>query len=60
VPGGLVEYLNIPIPLATVISAGKATLYELDTHYGVADLWQLLEIITVDNHNKMILNKPKG
>ncbi|WP_019210812.1 hypothetical protein [Yersinia massiliensis] len=58
-PSGLVEYLNIPAPIATVISAGKASLHELDTVYGVADLWMMLEVITVDNHNARIMNQPK-
>lgn len=56
-PGGFVEYRNIPSPIATVISSGKATLHELDTVYGVADLWMILEVIAVDSHNKMIMQK---
>lgn len=36
-----------------------ATLHELDTVYGVQDLWDMLEVITVDAHNSRILNTPK-
>jgi len=54
-----VEYANVPRTIATVISAGKATLHELDTVYGIEDLWSMLEVITVDNHNYRVLNAPK-
>ncbi|MES3389891.1 transcription elongation factor GreA [Enterobacter hormaechei] len=56
-PCGLVEYTNVPSTIATVISAGKATLHELDTVYGLEDLWMLIEIIQVDRHNEAVLNK---
>ena len=51
-PRGLIEYANVPPTLATVISARLATLHELDTVYGLRDLWDMLEINTVDNHNQ--------
>jgi hypothetical protein len=34
-----------------VISAGKATLRELQTYYGTKDLYDLLEIVAVDAYN---------
>jgi hypothetical protein len=37
-----------------VVSARLATLHELQTVYGVKDLYDLLEIIAVDNYNQMI------
>jgi hypothetical protein len=40
-----------------VISSGKATLVELDTVLGMDDLYDLLEIIMVDAHNRAIINK---
>jgi hypothetical protein len=42
-----------------VVSKGKATLHELDTVYSTEDLYDMLEIISVDSHNYYILNKPK-
>lgn len=42
-----------------MVSARLASLHELDTVLGVEDLWVLLEINTVDNHNAAILSKPK-
>jgi hypothetical protein len=35
-----------------VISAERATLHELQTVYGVADLFNLAEVIGVDAHNR--------
>jgi hypothetical protein len=36
-----------------------ATLHELDTVYGVEDLYDLLEIIIVDSENQHRVNKAK-
>lgn len=44
------------MPLGAVISSKLATLHELDTVYGVQDMWDLLEIVTVDNHNSGVIN----
>jgi hypothetical protein len=41
----------VPRTIATVVSSRHASLHELDTVYGLEDLWQLLEVITVDAHN---------
>lgn len=54
---GLTDYVNVPKTIATVVSSRLATLYELDSVYGVEDMWRLLEIITVDNYNRMVVNK---
>jgi hypothetical protein len=40
-----------------VISAKLATLRELQTVYGVADLYMLAEIIQVDGFNQRLANK---
>ena len=49
----------MPRILGTVLSRGFATLHELDTIYGTEDLFDLLEIISVDAHNERILTTPK-
>nr|WP_071933912.1 transcription elongation factor GreA [Xenorhabdus hominickii] len=51
----MIEYTNVPKTVAAVIAAGKATLAELDTVYGVEDMWTMLEIIQVDNHNARVM-----
>ena len=53
------DYLNVPRSIATVVSSRHATLHELDTVYSVQDLWELLEIITVDSYNTNLVNTPK-
>lgn len=35
-----------------------ATLHELQTIYGAQDLYNLLEVLVVDNYNERVLNKP--
>ena len=50
--------MNVPQPLGRVISSRLATPYELDTVYGLVDLYDMLEILAVDNHNQGIANKP--
>lgn len=57
---GLIDYPNMPRTLGTVISAGRATLHELETVYGMEDVYDMLEIIMVDAHNQRILNKKGG
>jgi len=52
-----VNYENIPRTIATIVSSKLATLHELDTVYGVEDLWRLLEVNTVDNYNQMVINR---
>ena len=52
------EYVNVPRAIGAVISAGRASLRELDTVYGVADLYLLLEIVMIDAANQRIANAP--
>ncbi|MYO76016.1 transcription elongation factor GreA, partial [Salmonella enterica subsp. enterica serovar 4,12:i:-] len=51
----MVDYVNVPRTIATVISSGKASKVELDSVLGVQDLWDLLEIIQVDAHNERVM-----
>lgn len=53
----LVEYQATSQTIATVVSARLATLHELDTVYGVEDLWILIEINAVDRHNASIASQ---
>jgi len=39
------------------VSAKLATLLELDTVYGIKDLYDLLEIVVVDAHNNWIAHQ---
>lgn len=39
-----------------MISSGKATLHELDTVYSVEDVYDMIEVLRVDAHNRNILD----
>jgi len=49
----------VPGIFGTVISKGLATLHEIDTVYGTQDIYDMLEVIAVDNHNHNLINKAK-
>lgn len=42
-----------------MVGARLATIHELETVYGVADLYDMLEIHAVSGFNKYIANQPK-
>lgn len=48
----------MPRAIGTVVSRRVATLYELQHHYGAEDLYNMLEILVVDNYNERVLSKP--
>lgn len=50
----------MPRTIGAVISSGKATLVELDTVLGLQDVYDLLEIVAVDEHNRRTLEKKSG
>ena len=52
-----IDYQATTKAIATVVSSKLATLHELDTVYGVEDLWILLEVNAVDRHNAYIASK---
>ena len=55
----LIEYQATTQAIATVVSSKLATLHELDTIYGVEDMWILLEINAVDRHNAYLMSQTK-
>jgi len=48
------EYANVSGAIASVVVARVATLHELQTVYGVEDLYDLLEIASVETYNKAL------
>jgi len=46
----------VPQVIGTVISRRLATLHELETVYGSQDLYDLMDIITVDDYNQGVIN----
>jgi len=46
--------------VGAIVSSRLATLYELGEHLGTEDLYILLEILTVDNHNQRVANERRN
>ncbi len=51
------EYANVPRIIGTLVSRRMATLAELDTVLGTEDIFDLIEIVSVDDHNQHLINK---
>lgn len=54
---GLREYPNVPRAIGAAVSLKMATLHELDTVYGVKDLYDLLEVAAIDGYNRRMIQK---
>lgn len=54
------NYENLPKQIGIVVSAKMATLHELDTVYGVMDLYDILEIMSVDNYNQALAREQQA
>lgn len=42
-----------------MVASRLATYYELQTIYGVEDLYNLIEVLAVDSHNQGVARKQK-
>lgn len=42
----------MPRTVGMVLSSGKATLREMEEYYSVEDLYDLIEVVLVDAHNR--------
>lgn len=49
--------MNIDPVIAHVISRRLATLKEVDEYYGTEDIFDMLEILSVDDNNQAIANE---
>lgn len=47
----------MPQTIAAVVNSKLATLHELSTVYGVEELYDLLEIIAVEAHNRRVMSE---
>ncbi|MGF6444395.1 hypothetical protein QF002_005206 [Paraburkholderia youngii] len=45
-------YANVPHSIAFAISSGLCRLHELQTIYGLEDMWDLIEVHSVNIHNQ--------
>ncbi|MBK3786514.1 transcription elongation factor GreA [Paraburkholderia aspalathi] len=46
------DYVNVPYSIAFAITSGFASLHDLQTVYGIEDLWDLIEIHAVNCFNE--------
>ena len=53
--GGLAEYKNLPASVGTVISSRMATLVECQSVLGIEDVYDIIEVLAVDAHNRRVL-----
>ncbi len=53
---GLSGYPNLGDLIGTIVSSGRATLYELQTVYGTEDAYDLIEVVIIDAHNQRVLS----
>lgn len=51
------EYRNVSAAIGQVLSTRMATLHELDTVYGVEDVYDMLEVVSIDAHNQRVMNR---
>ena len=51
------EYANVPRTIGMVVSHKMATLNELQTVYGLEDVYDMIEVILVDNHNQQVIER---
>ena len=54
---GFAKCRNVSHVISMVITFDKATLHELDTVYGLEDVYDMLEILMVSIHNQRIAAK---
>lgn len=54
------DYPNVPAVIGRVISAGLASLVDIDQHLGLEDLYDLLEIAQVDAINRRAQDDADG
>lgn len=52
----LLEYLNVPAIIGTIVSSRLATLAELQSVYSAEDAYNFLEIISINNYNEAKIN----
>lgn len=51
------DYANVRPVIGALVSTRTASLWELQTHYGVKDAYDMLEILSVDGHNQRVMNQ---
>ena len=53
----MIDPVNVPRNIMTIVNASKASWYELDQLLGVGDLYDLIEIVLISSHNQNVAEK---
>lgn len=53
----MISCANVPRTIAMAINAKVATLHEMQTIYGLEDVYDMLEVVSVNNHNEHVMMK---
>jgi hypothetical protein len=56
-PAGLLSTVNVDTATSAIVCAGKASLRELQEFYSIRDMYDILEIISIENYNKILWHK---
>jgi len=56
-PKQYAECTNVPPIIAAIVSKGIATIKDIRETYGMGDVWDMWEIVSVTNYNEYIANK---
>jgi len=56
-PKQYAECTNVPPIIAAIVSKGLATIKDIRETYGMEDVWDMWEIVSVTNYNEYIANK---
>lgn len=54
---GLLDYPNLPRSIGAVVSSDKATLRECQEYYSIEDVYNMLEVIAIDAHNRRVMDE---
>lgn len=54
---GLIQYRNVSPIIGAVLSTNRASLRDLDEHYSIEDVYDLLEVAAVDAYNMRVVNR---
>lgn len=49
-----ISFPNLPQTIGSIVATGKATLAELQTVYGLEDLYDLMEVCAVSSENERL------
>lgn len=52
-----ISYANVPRVIGLIVSKRYATLHELKTVIGMAEAYDILEVISVDAYNNYLASK---